>query len=47
MLEAYNQYLYANIGSDSSRRIWKFNAVRFQKAIKTVNTLHTHYIIIN
>ena len=36
----------ANIGSDSSRRIWKFYAVHFHKAIKPVNILHTHYIII-
>ena len=36
----------ANIGSDSSRRILMFYAVRFHKAITPVNILHTHYIII-
>ena len=36
----------ANIGSDSSQRIRKFYAVSFHKAIQTVNTLHTQYIII-
>ena len=34
----------AYIGTDNSRCIWKFYAVRFRKTIKPVNTLHTHFI---